>query len=95
MRFAVTVPHRDDGCIVDVEDMLNGHSWDLCNKDPSKCICYSWVYANHIKLHVKVEFAVFELHFDTKVLDPFLEVPCIADAQRHEHVGRSLSGSLQ
>ncbi len=48
--------YRDDGRVVDVEHMLNGHSWNLCNENPSEGIGYRGVNAHHIKLHVQIIF---------------------------------------
>lgn len=75
--------YRDDGRVVDVEHMLNGHSWDLGNEDPSEGICYCRVDANHIKLRVEI---VFLLYFDPKALHPISKVPCIIYAKCHVHI---------
>lgn len=75
--------YRNDGRVVDVEHVLNGHSWNLCNEDPSEGIGYCGVNANHIKLHVQI---IFLLYFDSKTLHPISKVPCIAYAECHVHI---------
>ena len=84
--------YRDDGCVIDVENMLNCHGGNLCNEDSSKGISYGWVNANHVKLCVKL---VFELHSDSELLHPLLKIPCVADTQCHKHVRRGLGRGLQ
>ena len=71
--------HGDDGCVVDIEDMLNGHCGNLCNEDASERIGYGRVNANHVKIHIKV---VLSLYFNTEVINPITEIPSIVDIQQ-------------
>ncbi len=77
------IPYRDDGGIVDIKHMLNGHTGNLCNQDTPEGVSYGRVDANHVEFHIQV---VLLLHFHPKLIYPFLEVPSIADTQCHVHV---------
>ncbi len=44
--------HRYDGCVVDDENMLDGHGGDLCNEDPAQGVGNGGIGPYQLELHV-------------------------------------------
>ena len=65
-----TPAHRYDGCVIDDEDMLDGHGGDLCNEYSSQGVGNGRVDPYQVELHVHTPYPIDD---HPEILLEFLE----------------------